>query len=164
MIKPLREWFIRMNESTNADAAHRAATTVATVALLVTLWPLIHRYEGLGGDAELYAFQALAKIQPSLSHDLYLANTSQADYTIFSSLYAFCINLLGLHDAAMILLIIFKVWFFSGAWLLARVFMNRDTAFLAVALLIILSGSYGAFDVFRFSEDWLTARSFAEAL
>jgi hypothetical protein len=132
--------------------------------LLVALWSLIHNYQGLGGDAELYAFQALAKIQPTLNSDLYLRNESQADYTIFSPLYSYCISLFGLHNAAKFLLILFKIWFFAAAWMLCRNFMNRSTAFLSVALLIIIPGNYGAYDVFRFSEDSLTARPLAEAL
>ncbi len=62
------------------------------------------------------------------------------------------------------LTIAFKVWFFAAAWLLARQLSNSTRAFLAVASLIITAGAYGAFGVFHYAEDWLTARSLAEAL
>jgi hypothetical protein len=132
--------------------------------MLVALWSVTHRYKGLGGDAELYAVQAEARIHPNLLHDLFLRNTSQDTYTVFSPFYAWCISLLGLRNAALTLTIAFKVWFFAAAWALARRLSNYYCAFLAVALLIITAGAYGAFGVFRYAEDWVTARSLAEAL
>ncbi|MGO9995982.1 MAG: hypothetical protein ACLPTF_26225 [Steroidobacteraceae bacterium] len=132
--------------------------------MLVTLWSLTHRYRALDGDAELYAVQALARIRRGLANDLFLQNLSQDRYTIFSPLYAWCIGLFGLRSAAMLLTVVFKVWFFTSAWWLARELSNRDTAFLATALLIVTGGAYGAFNVFHYSEDWVTARSMAEAL
>jgi hypothetical protein len=123
-----------------------------------------HQYKALGGDAGLYAFQALARIHPNLLNDLYLKNTSQDSYTIFSGFYAQCMALLGLRGAALTLTIVLKVWFFAAAWALARELSNGYIAFLAVALLIVTTGEYGAYHVFHYAEDWLTARSLAEAL
>ncbi len=64
----------------------------------------------------------------------------------------------------MILAFAFKTAFFVAAWFLVRRFTGRDVTFLAVSLLIVTSGRYGAFNVFHYAEDWLTARSPAEAL
>src|SRR5580704_3789252 len=86
----------------------RPTASICLVLLLVALWPLTHRYKGLGGDAELYAMQALAKIHHNLAGDLFLQNDSQDRYTVFSSLYALCIRWLGLRGAAMTLVIAFK--------------------------------------------------------
>jgi hypothetical protein len=132
--------------------------------MLVTLWSLTHRYAGLGGDAALYAVQALAKIHSNLCNDLYLRNTSQDSYTLFSSFYAWWIRLLGLRIAAVSLAVAFKAWFFVAAWTLVRDLSNRHTAFLTVGFLIVAAGSYGAYGVFHYAEDWLTARSLAEPL
>ena len=128
------------------------------------LWSLRHHYLGLGGDARLYAVQALARIHPNLSGDLYLQNASQDSYTLFSSLYAPFIGLIGLGNAALTLTLAFKVMFFAACWLLARRLVDGPCAFLSVALLILIPGVYGAFGVFQYAEDWLTARSAAEAL
>src|SRR3981189_1492301 len=92
----------------------RPIVNTCLVLLLVTLWPLTHRYKGLGGDAELYAVQALAKIHPNLAGDLFLQNNSQDRYTVFSPLYAWCIRWLGLRGAAMTLVIVLKIWFFAA--------------------------------------------------
>ena len=132
--------------------------------LLVLLWCATHHYQGLGGDAELYAVQAWARIHPNLFHDLYLQNTSQDSYSVFSSFYAACIGLIGLRNAALGLMIVFKAGFFAAAWLLARRLASGPCAFLAVAVLIVTAGGYGAFGVFHTAEDWLTARTPAEAL
>ncbi len=125
---------------------------------------MTHQYKALGGDAGLYAFQALARIHPNLLNDLYLRNASQDSYSIFSGFYARCMALLGVRTAALTLTVVFKVWFFAAAWALARELSNRYTAFLAVALLTVSAGEYGAYHVFHYAEDWLTARSLAEAL
>ncbi len=146
------------------SAAIKSAEAVVLACALLVLWMATHRYRGLGGDAELYAVQALARIHSNLTHDLFLEHTSQDTYTVFSLFYARCIALFGLHRAALILTITFKVWFFAAAWALARCLLRNYAAFLAVAFLIVASGAYGAYGVFRYAEDWVTARSPAEAL
>lgn len=132
--------------------------------MLVALWLLTHQYLGLDGDARLYAFQALARIQPALGADVFLRYSSQDRFTVFSPLYAWCIESLGLQYAGMLLAIVCKVWFLTAAWWLARALLNSRMAFLATAALIIVVGRYGAYSVFQYSEDWVTARSLAEAL
>src|ERR1700719_4048076 len=89
----------------------RSITDICLALLVVTLWPLTHRYKGLSGDAELYAVQALARIHPNLAGDLFLQNNSQDTYTVFSPLYAWCVRWLGLRGAAMTLMIALKIWF-----------------------------------------------------
>ncbi len=118
----------------------------------------------MGGDARLYAVQALARYHPNLFNDLYLRNASQDSYTLFSRLYAPCIDLIGLGNAALTLTLTFKILFFAASWVLARRLFNSGCAFLAVALIVVVPGTYGAFGVFQYAEDWLTARSAAEAL
>jgi hypothetical protein len=137
---------------------------LALTLLLVALWSITHPYKGLNGDAELYAVQAMARIHPGLATDIFLQNGSQDKYTIFSPMYAQVIGWLGLTAAALTLWLSFKVWLFAAAWALARAASNSRIACLAVALLMIADGTYGGYEVFRYAEDWLTARSFAEAL
>jgi hypothetical protein len=146
------------------DALRRGAKILTLVLSLMLLWSLAHHYLGLGGDARLYAVQALAKANPNLFNDLYLKNVSQDSYTLFSSLYAPCIGLMGLGTAAFTLTLAFKILFFTASWVLARSLFQGACAFSAVALLILIPGAYGAFGVFQYAEDWMTARSAAEAL
>src|SRR5271168_4933900 len=87
--------------------------------LLVVLWALLHGYQGFAGDAQIYAYQALARIHPALSADLYLENTSQDQYTVFSPVYAWFIGWLGLEYAARVLTLFFTAWLFAAAWKLA---------------------------------------------
>jgi hypothetical protein len=137
---------------------------LALVLPLVLLWSLTHHYLGLGGDARLYAVQALARTHPNLFHDLYLQNTSQDSYTFFSSLYGPSIGLIGLRNAALTLTLAFKILFFAASWVLARHLFQGACGYLSIALLILIPGVYGAYGVFHYAEDWLTARSAAEAL
>jgi hypothetical protein len=139
-------------------------TTVSVVLLLLTLWLLMHGYHGLTGDGQIYAFQAFARLHPQLANDLYLQNTSQDQFTVFSPLYAWCIGLLGMENAARLLTLLFTLWFLAAAWSFARAVAGRDAAWAAVAFLLIAAGKYGGSGVFRILEPFLTARLPAEAL
>jgi hypothetical protein len=137
---------------------------LALALLLATLWLLVCGYHGLTGDAQIYAFQALARLHPPLATDLYLQNTSQDQFTVFSPLYAVCIRLLDLENAARLLTVFFTAWQLGAAWSVARAIGGRDAAWLGVAFLLIVAGDYGGSGVFRISEQYLTARLPAEAL
>jgi hypothetical protein len=132
--------------------------------MLVVLWLITHRYPGIDNDAQVYAFQALARIHPALGTDLYLQNTSQDQYTLFSPFYALIISLLGLANATLLLTVLFTVWFLAAAGNLARSVGIRDSAWLAVCAVIAISGAYGGAGVFHFSDNYLTARLPAQAL
>jgi hypothetical protein len=116
------------------------------------------------GDAALYAVQALSRTTAGLAHDVFLDNASQDRYTIFSPIYAFFIKRLGLQEAAISLLVFFKVCFYASAWMFSRKLFDARAAVLTIALLIAVPIEYGAFHVFRVAEDMLTARSMAEVL
>jgi hypothetical protein len=143
---------------------HSKINTLTLALLLAALWLLMRGYHGLSGDGQIYAFQALARIHPQFATDLYLQNTSQDQFTIFSPLYAWVIRLLGLEHAARLLTLLFTAWLLAAAWSFARAVANRDAASLAVAFLLIVAGDYGGSGVFRLSESYLTARLPAEAM
>ena len=124
----------------------------------------MHGYHGLTGDGQIYAFQALARLHPQLATDLYLQNTSQDRFTLFSPLYSWCIGLLGLENAARLLTLLFTLWLLGAVWSFARAVAGRDAAWAAVAFLLIVAGNYGGSGVFRILQPFLTARLPAEAL
>ncbi len=142
----------------------RVAGAAALALLPVALWCLTQRYRGLIGDAELYALQALSRIDNSLERDVFLSSASQDRFTVFSPVYATFIRLLGSRAAALGLLIFFKVCFYGTAWAVARKLSDGRMAMLTIALLIAAPNEYGAYHVFRVSENMLTARTAAEAL
>jgi hypothetical protein len=145
-------------------ASYSKLTAPALALLVATLWLLMRGYHGLTADAQIYAFQAMAKIHPHLAGDLYLQNTSQDQFTLFSPLYARLIAWVGLENAARFLTVTFTAWLLAAAWNLARALTDRDAAWLATAFLVIIAGDYGGAGVFRFPEPYLTARLPAEAL
>jgi hypothetical protein len=149
------------------SSSHGFQSKIATAALALmalATWLILRGYHGLLGDAQLYAFQALARIHPHLASDLYLQNTSQDQFTIFSPVYAGFIESLGLEHAARALTLVFTLWLLAAVWSIARTLTSRDGAWLAVIFLLIVSGSYGGSGVFQFSEGFLTARLPAEAM
>jgi hypothetical protein len=123
-----------------------------------------HGYHGLSGDGQIYALQAFARLHSQLTADLFLQNTSQDQFTLFSPLYAWCIGLLGLENAARLLTLVFSVWFLAASWSFAAAVASRGTAWLATAFLLIIAGAYGGAGVFRILDPSLTARLPAEAL
>src|ERR1700689_5445484 len=127
----------------SSPGSQSKTTTLAFVLMLVTLWLLMRGYHGLTGDGQIYAFQALSRIHPQLATDLYLQNTSQDQFTIFSPIYAWFIGLMGLEEAARLLTVFFTVWFLSAAWSFGRAVGGRDGAWLGAALLMIAGGDYG---------------------
>jgi len=143
---------------------HSKFATLSVSLMLVTLWLCLHGYHGLTGDGQIYAFQAFARLHPPLAADLYLQNTSQDQFTLFSPLYTWCIALFGLEDAARLLTLLFTLWFLAAAWSFAAAVTGRDAAWLAVAFLLIVAGDYGGSGVFRMLDPFLTARLPAEAL
>src|ERR1700678_643392 len=140
----------------SSSPAIQAKIKAAALALmLVTLWLLLHGYHGLTGDGQIYAFQALARIHPQLGTALYLQNTSQDQFTIFSPLYACVVGILGLESAARLLIVIFTVWLLIAAWSFVRSTAGRDAAWLGAAFLLIVAGDYGGSGVFRISEQFM---------
>jgi hypothetical protein len=137
---------------------------VVLAILVALLWALRHQYAGITSDAQLYAFQAFARLHPALATDLSLQNNSQDHYTLFTPFYATVIALLDVRPAALALWIACKLAFLIAAWSSVRALSSRETALLSVALLAATIGSYGAATVFRYDEDYFTARSVAEAL
>jgi hypothetical protein len=148
-------------------SSHGFQSKIAGAVFLLTAvatWLLMRGYHGLLGDAQLYAFQALARIHAPLAHDLYLQNTSQDQFTIFSPAYAWFIDLFGVEPAARSLTLLFTTWLLAAAWVATRTLTNRDGAWLAIIFLLIVDGSYGGSGVFTVAEQFLTARLPAEAL
>jgi len=139
------------------------ALTILTVLLLVT-WSLLHRYKGLTQDGELYAFQALARLNPALRGDVYLLANSQDEFTAFSPLYALFIRWLGLWNASVALFAACTLTFIAAAWVSAQSLWDATRAWACAATCIVVVSGYGAYDVFAYSEPYLTARSMAEAM
>jgi hypothetical protein len=136
---------------------------VALTLGLLALWTLIHRYRGLVNDSVLYALQASARLHPYLATDVIFSGTSQDSFTFFSPLYAALIQALGIIGASTLLFAFCTTSHFLAAWLLVRRLFDSHSAYLAVAILICVPSEYGAESVFHCAEDFLTARSLAEA-
>ena len=144
--------------------SHTLFAGSATACALAVLWTLTHHYGGITQDAHIYAFQAFARIRPALHADIYLSNTSQDRFTIFSPIFAMFIRWLGLKLAGELLLGVCLTGFFAAGWFAARALLDRELAVFSVALLILTAGVYGAYGIFTYAQDYLTARSPAEAL
>ena len=158
-----------MNTDTRAAAAPTHASKrqsiqgISLILGLLLLWTLTHRFRGLAHDGVLYAVQALARVHPYFATDVMLSGTSQDAFTLFSPLYAALIQKLGIIVASTLLFALCTTGYLCAAWLLIRRLFDGHAAYLTVAVLICVSSEYGAWSIFSCSEDFLTARSLAEA-
>ena len=130
---------------------------------LLALWTLTHRFRGLAQDGVLYAVQAMARIHPYFAGDVMLSGTSQDSFTLFSPMYAALIRMFGIIGASTLLFALCTAGYLCAAWLLIRRLFDGHVAYLTVAVLICVSSEYGAWSIFSSAEDFLTARSLAEA-
>jgi hypothetical protein len=132
---------------------------LACLLALCAAWLAARPYEGIVLDAQLYALQTLATMDPEpLSHDLFLRFGSQNSFTLFPHLLAPLVSALGLEAAAATFTVISGALLLLGGGLLARCFGTSRTAWLSVALLIAIPGWYGAGEVLRYDEMYLNAR------
>jgi len=138
---------------------------VTLAASYVLIWTIRKYYGGLDDDAQLYAFQAIARLNPGLATtDLFLKFGSQDNYTIFTGVFAWFIKHLGLASAAALLTIISHAWSAIATWFIANHLTSRKYAWLITGIVLVVPGEYGAFGVFQYSETFFTARLPAEAL
>lgn len=139
------------------------STTLVLVLFTAVAWIATHRYSGIWHDAILYAGQAIFRIDPGpFAKDPFFAYGSQDGFTAFTEIYARAIQRLGLPTASIVLLGAAHIaWLGAAAWLL-RVILRGLHYWLALILVAVLPGGYGAFGVFAYGETFLTARSWAE--
>ncbi len=147
----------------------RSARATALLSL-AAIWLFTHRYFGIQHDGLFYAVQALARADPAaFRHDLFFAFGSQDDYSLFSHAYAGLIEILGLGQTALVLLLTAHLAWALAAHALARRWLQGVSLWLGLALVFALPRQYGAQgdfpqDILRYAESFLTARSWAEPL
>lgn len=142
-----------------------AAATIVLALLYALLWFLRAPYKGIDDDGMLYALQAMARAMPELAaNDLFLKYGSQDSYSIFSPAFAWLIQRIGMAPAGALLVFVFQLWTAVAAWWIARQLTSSRLAWLAIGVVLMIPGEYGAFNVFQYSETFLTARLPAEAL
>jgi hypothetical protein len=133
--------------------------------VVAAIWSLVGRYKGIIHDAVVYLLQAAAKLLPDpLAGDVFLRYQSQDRFTVFPNVYALVVQHLGADRAAASLTLICLACWFALGWAIARRLQNSRLALLSLALLLFLPGYYGAKEVFRYAEPFLTARLVAEVV
>jgi len=128
-------------------------------------WLAARPYQGIVLDAQLYALQAMAVLNPfPLANDIFLRFGSQSNFTLFPHIVAPLLARFGLESAAAAIVVTSSLTLLGGGWLLSRSLFDARVAWLSLGLLIVIPGWYGGCDVFRYDEMYLNARVPAEAL
>lgn len=132
---------------------------------LAALFVFAHPYRGIVRDGEIYTLLALRRLYPAaLNGDLFFRYGSQDSFTLFSWFYAALVERFGLEAPAWALARLSGIALAGAALLLAREIMDRRSAWLALALFIVIPGSYGPHDMFSYGENFVTPRTLSEAL
>lgn len=144
----------------------RGLGLVTVVLWWVVTWSLSHGYQGIHHDGVLYTLQALAHAgSESLRQDVFLRFGSQDQYTLFGSVYALALRVLGVETAATLLTLASQLAVvLCAAALLRRMVTGHTLVLLGVSVLIAIPGYYGAGRIFSVIEPFLTPRMSAEAL
>ena len=134
--------------------------------MLVGLWCISHRYEGLIHDARLYAVQALRVLRPAdFVDDLFFAHGSQDAFTLFPRVQAVFVDAIGLPGTSFLLTLAGHILWITGAHaLFSRLKLCHGSLFWGLASLAALPPDFGAEAIFGYGEGFLTARIFVEAL
>lgn len=144
------------------QAENRTTLTLALYA--AAIWLFYHPYMGIWHDGLFYAGQALRHLHPErFARDLFFLYGSQDDFSIFSRLYAPMIRWVGLNGATMALLLVAHALWLVGAAALIQKFYQGRFQWVSLVLLFALPRFYGAQELFRFAEHFLTSRIYAEA-
>ena len=153
-------------DSTLHDTTLQQRLAVCALGLVACVaWLLQHPFASIDHDSVLYTEFVLAKLHPqTVGWDVVVRFGSQDRFTIFSPIYLAVVQTLGIEHGAAVLLLLAEALLFGCAWLLARRFMSRLDATLALALLVTLPSEYGSGGIFRYVENFLTPRMPAEAL
>ncbi len=140
--------------------------TWCLLAIMIIGWMSAHSWHGIYHDGVLYLAQALSHLNPAgFGRDLFFVFGSQDQFTIFASLQAAAIKWLGVSRSSIGLMFVAHLLWISGYLFLAYSLGLRRLALFAAGLVVIaMPGGYGGYNIFTISEDFLTARSYAEPL
>ena len=145
---------------------NQTLTTYATIVLLglvLALWLTTRPYMGVAHDGLFYALQALNVLQPDIySHDIFFLYGSQDQYTLFSNIYAFFIQHLGLGNGSVLLEILGLILWLLAAFSITRQLPSTAAAIMALLLIATSHNNYGSHQVLGYAESSLTARLYAE--
>ncbi len=152
----------------------RAATVVGRLthrpgcllALLLAVNAVARPYANLAHDARLYSVQVLNRLEGgTFADDLFLRYGSQDQFSLFSTLVALPVALLGLRNAFFLLYLGFNALFFLALMrLVLALLRDRAVAVAALLYLAVVPLPFGGLYVFTVHESFLTPRLLANAL
>ncbi|MGV3571595.1 MAG: hypothetical protein ACO1PB_13415 [Ramlibacter sp.] len=144
----------------------RRAFVAFAVLLVVAVWLLARPYIGVRHDGELYLGQVLLHLRPEvMAHDIFFQFGSQDRYTIVARLLAVLYRSFGLVEAQIVLIVLGQLAVLLATLLLLRRWgLHTIGCTLGLAAICVMSHNYGGWNIFSFSERFVTGRIFAEPL
>ncbi|QJW85639.1 hypothetical protein HK414_27525 [Ramlibacter terrae] len=143
----------------------RRTFVVFAVLPVAAAWLLARPYIGLRHDGELYRAVMLHLRPEVLSQDLFFQFGSQDRYTIVAPLLATLYRHFGMGESQMVLIAPGQLAVLWAALLLLRRWgVDAIGCTLGVAAICVMSHNYGGWNIFSFSERFVTGRVFAEPL
>ena len=150
-----------MDSSSDARPAQRQR--LVAVLIVVTAFVLAHAYTGIRHDGTLYLGDALRQLLPDqFDADLYFLFGSQGRFTLLPAVYAWLISAFGIGGGTIVGMLVASALYLMAGWYLVAAF--EPARLRPICLLSVVLGwtLYGGTHTFAYSENFLTARSFAE--
>ncbi|HEY8359197.1 MAG TPA: hypothetical protein VIL30_17245, partial [Ramlibacter sp.] len=140
----------------------RRTFAVFAVLLVLAVWLLARPYIGLRHDGELYLGQVLLHLRPEVMlHDIFFQFGSQDRYTIVAPLLAPLYRQFGMAESQIVLVGLGQLAVLVTALALLRHWgLDAISCTLGVAAICVMSHNYGGWNIFSFSERFVTGRIF----
>ncbi|MDB5511594.1 MAG: hypothetical protein JWR08_1077 [Enterovirga sp.] len=147
-----------------AEPLRRIAWLCIGASSALALFLLTRPYRGVTHDALIYVGRAVADADPAgIGTDLLFVNDEQSRFSLLPRLMTPLVIAIGPAPAAMALALVGLVTWFAALCALAARFAGGRVLWTCLIAAAVLPAHYGAFGVFRFAEQFPTARPLAEA-
>jgi len=162
------------NNYQNSGEKYESLIAWMLVAWLLGWWWLGKQYQGLAqmNDGALYTAEALKHLSPaSFTNDVFLSAQSQGQFSVFTPLYAWLIDGVGLKPAGLWVSSAGRVVWAGAAVFLAKALWAQQAkqqekwaGLLGLAAMLLLPSTYDGFSFFSYGSTQVTPRTWAEAL
>jgi hypothetical protein len=135
------------------------------LAFVGGIWLLAHPFFGVWHDSILYTVQALYRLRPDIfGQDLFFRYGSQDQFTVFSTIHAWLLDIVGIERSALLLTIVGKLFWFAGLSYFVAGYLRGLPFWLGLVVLASYSAQYDGNQVFGYGESFATGRLYAELL
>jgi hypothetical protein len=147
------------------DVLRNRFLALSMLAFVGGVWLIAHPYFGVWHDSVLYTVQALHRLRPDIwEGDLFFRYGSQDQFTVFSTIHAWLLDVVGIQGSALLLTIVGKILWFAALSYFVAGYLRGFPFWLGLVVLASYSPIYDGNQIFSYGESFATGRLYAEVL